>query len=267
MDDQEPIDGMGSVRPNGKAIRDAREAKGWKQQVLADKAKVSKRTVEKLEAEAQDSGTRVQLGTLRKIASVLGGSAADFTSEPEEDLTKRPDYGLDGSGITRCFPQLARGDFEAVLGQDAGSIVIVNTWVENLQELIEPLLNRIRRDTNATIDLYQLDPKSQAAKVRAREMPERDVVSAIRSEFGRIQTAMTKLSASERKRIRLFTLDFIPKFCLYAVGEFCFVGFFWLKVPAVSKTHLLVRGKSGYFARDIWDYLAFVRSKAKPFKN
>jgi len=133
--------------------------------------------------------------------------------------------------------------------------------------LLEPLLKRLRSDKEATVDLYQLDPKSPAAKERDREMPDRDVVSAIRSEFGRIQTAMNKLTASERKRIRLFTLDFIPKFCMYAVGEFCFVGFFWLGVPAVSKTQLLVRGQTGYFARDIWEYLDFVRGKAKPFKN
>lgn len=67
----------GQVQPNGQKVRELREAKGWEQEVLADKADCSLRTVQKIEG-----GAKCYKATLTRLADALGTAYWRLLSNP-----------------------------------------------------------------------------------------------------------------------------------------------------------------------------------------
>lgn len=250
------------VWPNGQEVRRHRGEVQKTQQELADAAGVSKTTVENVER-----GKSCIWGTLVNIAAGFKrkfGRAVE-AAELMESVVAGSALGLDDSGIARCFERLDRSDYAQLLkGCPAGPVVVINTWIENFRDISGMLADALRDDPGLSIELIQLKDDPEVIQPRAAEL-DRDVSSRIRGESERIRDFLAALKPAERERVQVLTIDFTPKFSLYAVGDSCLVGFFWPEKLAVNQPQLLVRGREGYFAREVWDYIAAVQRQAIPY--
>ncbi|HEX3149320.1 MAG TPA: helix-turn-helix transcriptional regulator [Gemmataceae bacterium] len=231
---------------HAKKIRQLRMALGHYQHELAELAGVNKKTVENMEA-----GRRATWKCLQKVAKALKTTPEDLIVNEETAAL----LGLNGSGIVRCYERLDGRAFEQLLlQQPTGPVVIVNTWIENFRDICGLLTAALSKTSGLKIDLYQLNPDAPIVKQRALEL-DSDVASRIRGENEKIKDFVDDLIPEQRIQVTEHSLDFIPKFSLYMVGDQGLVGFYWPSKTAVSKPQLHIRGRTGFFALEVWSYL------------
>lgn len=165
-----------------------------------------------------------------------------FNNEPNEQVVLHEElisklsknYKLLEAGIFDYHDKFPQNLLSDSYSKAIKSIKILHTWLESNQPIPDGIFDSAQRGVDVTIILINpscLDAQKRTSKLGFGLNSQRPVVL-----FEGVINSIKKRDID--RKIKLYTIDDIPPFSVYAVDELVIMGFYWTHKGSISSPHL-----------------------------
>jgi hypothetical protein len=200
-------------------------------------------------------------------------AAASVDANPAAATSAWPLAAEDqASGIVRVHKNL---DYHLLVDHmaDAGEIVILNTWIPELNILADALVDALARGTYVSI--LMLYPDSHIAQLRSQALQhstkerfrEDRVRPGVRHCLEVLAAIAHTVGAEFRRHLRVRLYDSLPSISVYGVDDRAFVSVFLHGQLAVKSVQIEVQGEDSLMGRLVFTELETLWGIGQEFKD
>jgi hypothetical protein len=200
-------------------------------------------------------------------------AAASVDANPAAATSAWPLAAEDqASGIVRVHKNL---DYHLLVDHmaDAGEIVILNTWIPELNILADALVDALARGTYVSI--LMLYPDSHIAQLRSQALQhstkerfrEDRVRPGVRHCLEVLAAIARTVDAEFRRHLRVRLYDSLPSISVYGVDDRAFVSVFLHGQLAVKSVQIEVQGEDSLMGRLVFTELETLWGIGQEFKD
>lgn len=189
-----------------------------------------------------------KIGHLVRFEKIL----SRFDIETISQLLKEAHYG----GIVAVHQSLYYKDFEKFISS-AKRIIILNTWIPNLDFLADALVAALNKHN--TVNILMLYPNSGIASLRSEalhrfsnsQFQENQVRSGVEHCLDVLSDIAERVDAENRKYLQVRLYNSMPSISVYSVDQRFFVSVFFHGQLAIKSPQIEVQSESSILGKSI----------------